>query len=303
MAYSDWAGELEDLIKGTVVTNELMRQHTSWRIGGPAEVFVNPLGVADLRQVFKFSRQNSIPLTVIGAGTNLLVRDGGIKGIVVKIGEKMASLDVSGENITAGGGVKLGRLAAAACEAGIGGFEFLAGIPGTVGGAVVMNAGANGSSISGVVQEVFLLDPEGNEHRMGVGEMGYGYRTSFLQDSSYTVVGAAFCGRRRSPGDIKAEMSGYLARRKASQPLDMPNAGSVFKNPPGDAAGRLIEAAGCKGLRVGDAQVSPKHANFIVNLGAATARDVLTLIEEVRGRVFDRYGIKLLTEIRVLGID
>lgn len=303
MTRSDLVTELRNSIRGKVLIDEPMRQHTSWRIGGPADIFVAPLELADLRQVLGIAGKRNLPLTVIGAGTNLLVRDGGIKGIVVKIGEGMARLDISGDNITAGGGVKLGRLAASACRAGIGGFEFLAGIPGTVGGAVLMNAGAHGSSISEVVDKVVLVDREGNEHRRGVDRLGYGYRTSSLQGSSYTVVEACFRGSRRDPDDIKEQMSVYLARRRDSQPLDLPNAGSVFKNPPGDSAGRLIEAAGCKGLRIGDAQVSLKHANFIVNLGVATARDVLRLIEEVRERVLCRYGVKLLPEVQILGVD
>ncbi|MCL6635693.1 MAG: UDP-N-acetylmuramate dehydrogenase, partial [Peptococcaceae bacterium] len=175
------------------------------------------------------------------------------------------------------------------------------GIPGTVGGAVVMNAGANGSSIGALVREVLLLKPSGEYCRKTGAEMDFGYRSSVLQREFAIVVEAFFSCHPRDKEAIREEMEKHLARRKKTQPLTQPNAGSVFKNPPGDSAGRLIEAAGLKGLRIGDAQVSTLHANFIVNLGSATARDVLALIERIREAVFNRFGVELKLEVKVVG--
>ncbi|GBF34453.1 UDP-N-acetylenolpyruvoylglucosamine reductase [Desulfocucumis palustris] len=295
------AWDLGEIIASPIWEEEPMRRHTSWRIGGPAQIMVDLHGIEDLRQIVKFTRDRSVPLTVIGAGTNLLVRDGGIRGLVVKLGAGMDSLNVRDGMITAGAGLKLGRLSAAACDAGIGGFEFLAGIPGTVGGAVVMNAGANGSSVSKVVKEVVLLDREGNIFKREASELGFGYRRSNLLNSEYIVVEAVFRGEYCLPEIIREKINDFLTRRRTTQPYDLPNGGSVFKNPPGDSAGRLIESAGCKGLAAGDAQVSLKHANFIVNLGEATAMDVVSLINTVRNRVNQMSGIQLVTEVQILG--
>lgn len=295
------AWDLGKIIASPIWEEEPMRRHTSWRIGGPAQIMVDLHGIEDLRQIVKFTRDRSVPLTVIGAGTNLLVRDGGIRGIVVKLGAGMDSLNVRDCVLTAGAGLKLGRLSAEACGAGIGGFEFLAGIPGTVGGAVVMNAGANGSSVSKVVKEVVLIDREGNIFKRKASELGFGYRKSNLLNSEYIVVEAVFRGEYCLPEIIREKINDFLTRRRATQPYDLPNGGSVFKNPPGDSAGRLIESAGCKGLAAGDAQVSLKHANFIVNLGEATAMDVVSLINTVRNRVNQMSGIQLVTEVQILG--
>ncbi|MCL6479358.1 MAG: UDP-N-acetylmuramate dehydrogenase [Peptococcaceae bacterium] len=280
-----------------------MSLHTSWRIGGPAEIFVEPRGIEDLKVIIKYAGNKGIPLTVIGGGTNILVRDGGIGGIVVKIGSGFADVKVDGETITAGGGVKLYRLASAAKEAGLGGFEFLAGIPGTVGGAVVMNAGAYGSFVSHLITEVTCVDFTGDLQRLYSGQIEWGYRKSALQDRNMIVVAAVFRGYPRDQDRIAADTERFLSSRKAKQPLEYPSAGSVFKNPPGNYAGKLIQDAGCQGLRMGDAQVSAKHANFIVNLGKARAADVLDLIEAVREKVLLNSGVNLEMEVKVLGRD
>ncbi len=303
MASKGLAWDLKMKITSPVLEEEPMRQHTRGRIGGPAQVMVDLCSKEDLQQIIQYSRERHVPLTVIGAGTNLLVRDGGIRGIVVKLGAGMSSLNVQDGVITAGAGVRLGHFSAVACTEGIGGFEFLAGIPGTVGGAVVMNAGANDSSVSKVVEEVVLIDRDGNIFKRKASELGFNYRKSNLLNSEYIVVEAVFRGENRLPEIIREKINGFLARRKATQPYDLPNAGSVFKNPPGDSAGRLIESAGCKGLQTGGAQVSLKHANFIVNLGEATAVDVIRLINIVRDRVYEMSGIQLVTEVQILGDD
>lgn len=295
--------ELENLRAGTVRSGEPMQRYTTWRIGGPADILIEPQNVAGLVKVLNYARGKSFPVTVIGSGSNLLVRDGGIRGVVVKIGPGLASLKTSEKTVIAGAGVKLNRLTAAAREAGIGGLEFLAGIPGTMGGAVVMNAGANGAAMRDLVKEVTVVDPAGRVSRLPGDELGFGYRQSNLKSRSLIVVEATCLGVFKKPGEIQAAMENFLARRRASQPLARPSAGSVFKNPPEEAAGRLIELAGVKGLRVGDAQVSPVHANFIVNIGAAAARDVLELIDRVRELVDRRFGVRLQLEVEVVGED
>ncbi|MFZ5631870.1 MAG: UDP-N-acetylmuramate dehydrogenase [Bacillota bacterium] len=303
MPAPDHCVELVSLVKGGVMFQEPMSLHTSWRIGGPAEIFVEPRGIEDLKVIIEYANGHGIPLTIIGGGTNLLVRDGGIGGIVVKIAGGFADIRVDGETITAGGGVKLYRLASAAREAGLGGFEFLAGIPGTVGGAVVMNAGAYGSFVSHLITGVSCVDLTGNLLRLDSGQMAWGYRKSALQDRNMIVVEAVFRGYPRDKYRIAADIEKFLSSRKAKQPLEYPNAGSVFKNPPGNYAGKLIQEAGCQGLRVGDAQVSTKHANFIVNLGKARAADVLDLIAAVREKVLLNSGVSLEMEVKVLGRD
>lgn len=295
--------ELLALIPGRVRAGEPMKKHTSWRIGGPADIFAEPGNRRELQLVVSFARDNGIPLTVIGAGSNLLVADGGIRGIVVKIGNVMARVSATGNEITAEAGAKLAVVAATARDAGLGGFEFSAGIPGTIGGAVSMNAGANGSAVGMLVRNVLILSFEGNFVSKSREDMCFSYRKSVLHAEPAIIVEATFTCCPRDKELIRAEMADYLARRKASQPLCYPNAGSVFKNPPGDSAGRLIEAAGLKGVRVGNAQISTLHANFIVNLGSATAKDVLALIEHVGEVVNSRFGVDLQPEIRFTGYD
>lgn len=289
------------IMPGRVRAGELMKKHTSWRIGGPADIYVEPASRGELQLAVSYAHELSIPLTVIGAGTNILVSDEGIRGIVIKIGSGLDWISVNENIIFAEAGAKLSRVASVARDAGLGGFEFSAGIPGDVGGAVVMNAGANGASVGAQVKEILLLNPEGVYFKKTKDEMNFGYRSSALQSELAVVVEAVFSCCRRDRNAINEDMDTYIKKRKDTQPLHYPNAGSVFKNPPGESAGRLIEAAGLKGERVGDAQISLMHANFIINLGAATARDVLMLINKARASVLDRFGIDLKPEVKVLG--
>lgn len=289
------------IMPGRVRFGELMKKHTSWRIGGPADIYVEPASRGELQLAVSYAHELSIPLTVIGAGTNILVSDEGIRGIVIKIGSGLDWISVNENIIFAEAGAKLSRVASVARDAGLGGFEFSAGIPGDVGGAVVMNAGANGASVGAQVKEILLLNPEGVYFKKTKDEMNFGYRSSALQSELAVVVEAVFSCCRRDKNAINEDMDTYIKKRKDTQPLHYPNAGSVFKNPPGESAGRLIEAAGLKGERVGDAQISLMHANFIINLGAATARDVLMLINKARASVLDRFGIDLKPEVKVLG--
>lgn len=297
------ARELMRLLPGQVRLDEPMKLHTTWRIGGPADLFVEPDGVASLAQALAFARRENLPVTVIGNGSNLLVKDGGIRGLVVKIGGGFRWLNIQGSRITAGAGTGLARLTGAAKEAGVGGFEFLAGIPGTVGGAVVMNAGAFGKATSDLCESVQLMDETGRLAERPGTALGFGYRTSNLQGSKLIVIAAVLQGTYREPQAIQAEMEDLFNRRKETQPLGHPSAGSVFQNPPGISAGFLIERAGGKGMRAGDAAISPVHANFIVNLGSATARDVLKLIEQVKIAVREKYAIELKPEVQIIGED
>lgn len=297
------AAKLERLLPGRVSFGEPLKLHTTWRIGGPADFFVEPRGTEELVRALAFAREESLPVTVIGGGSNLLVKDGGIRGLVIKIGGGFSRLEISGERVVAEAGVRLARLTGAALEAGVGGFEFLTGIPGTVGGAVVMNAGAFGRAAGDLCESVRLLDEDGRLKTLSRRELFFGYRTSSLQGKNAVVVEAAFRGALREPAAIRADMEAVQKRRWATQPSGYPSAGSVFKNPPGTSAGFLIEQAGAKGLRCGGAAVSPVHANFIVNLGGATARDVLDLISKVKTVVKQRFAVELELEVQVLGED
>jgi UDP-N-acetylmuramate dehydrogenase len=293
--------ELQQLVSGRARIGEPMNKHTSWRIGGPADYFIEPQSRAELQSVVSFANRRQIPLTVIGNGSNLLVSEKGIRGIVLKIGSSLARVSVIENDVVAEAGAKLSALAAVAGDSGLGGLEFSAGIPGTVGGAVIMNAGANGSSVGALVREVLLLNFAGRLfHRTGEA-LNFRYRSCELQQEPAIVVEVRFACYPREKQLIRQEMERFVARRLSTQPLRQPNAGSVFKNPPGDSAGRLIEAAGLKGLRVGDAQISSLHANFIVNLGKATASDVLALIDKTRETVLARNGVELLLEVQIIG--
>ncbi|MEW6771381.1 MAG: UDP-N-acetylmuramate dehydrogenase [Bacillota bacterium] len=292
---------LVNKIQGRVRYGEPLRNHTTWQIGGPADVLVEPASREDLATVLAFIRQEALPLAVIGNGSNLLVSDSGFRGVVIKIGEALGRVNINGERIFAEAGAKLGRVTAVAQAAGLGGLEFAVGIPATLGGAVTMNAGANGAAMADVVEKVTVVDYEGNECVLEHAEIGFGYRRSRLQELKAVVVEIVLHLTPDDPREIRRRSEECLRRRKVTQPLEYPSAGSVFKNPPGDAAGRLIELAGAKGLRIGDAMVSERHANFIVNLGNARARDVLALIGRVREMVREKFGVTLELEVKVLG--
>jgi UDP-N-acetylmuramate dehydrogenase len=294
---------IRDSLPGQAQLDEPMKFHTTWRIGGPADVLVEPDSMEGLRLTMDLVQKYNLPLTVIGNGSNILVCDRGIRGVVLKIGDGFSKVTVENNKITAGAGVKLVRLVNAALSKGIGGFEFLAGIPGTVGGAVVMNAGANGAAFCDILEYVFLMDPSGKTIRRSSEELGFDYRMSNLQGASLIVLEAYCLGVSREKKDIQQKIDEMLEKRKNTQPTSSATAGSVFKNPPGTSAGFLIDQAGGKGLRVGDAMVSAVHSNFIVNLGKATAREVLDLIDQVKELVIQRFGTELTLEVKVLGED
>lgn len=281
-----------------------MREYTTFRIGGPADVLAEPASVGELSALLRLADTHGVPKVVIGLGSNLLVRDGGVRGLVIRIGEAMAGIRYDGEaTLTAGAGAALKDVAAAAARYGLAGLEFAEGIPGSVGGAVAMNAGAYGGEMSAVVRSGLVVDGAGSIDRQHAAALGFGYRRSAVQDKAWVVVEAKFSLSPGDPAAIQRRMAELAVERRSKQPLSVASAGSVFKRPAGHYVGPLIESAGLKGLRVGDAQVSPLHAGFIVNVGEATCAQVLRLVELVQAEVRRLSGVSLELELRVLGED
>ncbi len=280
--------------------NELLRKHTSFRIGGPADYFCVPGSEEELNEALQFARERRLPVAVAGAGTNLLALDKGFRGLVIKLSGGLKQLKIRGRTLYLGAGVLIPQLLNSMARRGLGGVEFLAGIPGTVGGAVVMNAGAWGKEIGRYVDRVRLMDSKGKEVILKRKRMGFSYRKSVLQKGKYIVTEVVLKLRKSDRRLIKKKIKEYLKQRKASQPLGSPNAGSIFKNPRGKFAGRLLEEAGCKGMRIGDAQISTKHGNFIVNLGEAKARDVIKLITRAQTIVKRKFKIRLEPELKIM---
>lgn len=300
MDCSQLAGVLNENGIATAL-NEPMSHHTTFKIGGNADIFVTVPDVDRLIFALKSFKEFNVPFTVIGNGSNLLVSDLGIEGAVVCLSE-MDGISYDGScEITCGGGVRLSRLCTFAAENNLQGMEFAWGIPGTVGGAVYMNAGAYDSEMCNVVTECSAVDTDGSVVTLSAEQLEFGYRKSALQTTSLTVVSVKV---RLSPGDgneIRRKMDDIFARRRQKQPLEYPSAGSVFKRPQGNFAGTLIEKSGLKGYSVGGAMVSEKHAGFIVNTGNATASDVKQVIEHVREEVFLKYSVRLERELKYIG--
>ena len=283
----------------TVLEREPMKNHCSFRIGGPAAVFIEPAFESELAALRRFLREENIPCTFIGNGTNLLVRDEGIDGVVVHLGEQFSAIRVEGEFLCAEAGVTLAQLAVTAREHGLAGLEFAHGIPGSLGGAVMMNAGAYGGEMRDVVVSVRYMNAQGNIAETD--EPGFGYRKSMFADTEYVILGAKIRLRRDDPAAVRARMMELWEKRSGSQPLDKPSAGSFFKRPVSGYAAAMIEEAGLKGLTVGGAQVSEKHAGFVINAGGATCADVMALAEQVQRAVFEKFGTRLEPEVRFLG--
>jgi UDP-N-acetylmuramate dehydrogenase len=301
--------EIEDF-KGEIREREPMSRHTSYAIGGPADVFAVPVDRDDLSALLREIREKGLNYIVIGGGTNLLVRDGGFRGVVISL-QRMQDVRIEREYRSIGGafavvaaeaGMPLQKLLSFTVEEGLTGLEFAAGIPGSVGGAVCMNAGTASGEIGDVVDSVTLLSPEGSMTTRGREEMGFGYRTSSISEG-HVVLDVHIVLRRGDRDKIKAHVRELLDARKKRQPAGYPNAGSIFKNPQEESAGKLIEEAGLKGTTVGNAQVSGKHANFIVNKGHARASDVLALMELVKEKVLQVHGVRLEPEIKIIGED
>ena len=283
----------------SVLENEPMKSHCSFRIGGPAALYLEPSSGEETAALMRFLRFRGVPCTVIGNGTNLLVRDEGIPGAVIRLGERFSALRFDGDCVSAEAGVTLAHLAVAAKERGLAGLEFAHGIPGSLGGAIMMNAGAYGGEMRDVVVSVRYLDAQGEIRETA--EPGFAYRKSAFTDSDCVILGARLRLHPDAPEAIHARMLELWAKRSASQPLDRPSAGSFFKRPASGYAAAMIEGAGLKGLSVGGAQVSEKHAGFLINTGNATCADVLALRERVQAEVLEKYGTLLEPEVRLLG--
>ena len=294
---------LKELPSTRVREEEYLRHHTTFKIGGPADLFVEPTTMAELSFALRTIHEFDVPVTIIGCGSNILVKDGGIRGAVVSVRHMTQIMDCNDNVLCIGSGYMLKDASEFAWENGLTGLEFAIGIPGTLGGAVFMNAGAYDGEMSHVVTAVRAVDFQGNIKEYDASHLDFGYRHSVFHDN-HEVIGEVIMTLK--PGDkaaIKSRMDELTEKRESKQPLEFASAGSTFKRPPGYFAGTLIEQTGLKGLSVGDAQVSHKHAGFVINTGSASAKDVLDLIAEVQRRVYDQHGVHLEPEVRMIGED
>lgn len=307
----------EQLPQLSLMQDEPMKKHTTFRIGGPADYYAEP-DVSQISKLIEIAKACDMPVAVIGNGSNLLVGDKGIRGLVIGIGKGLSAIEVTeavaqqstaqdltaqgnGRIITAGAGAILAAVAAKAAEASLSGLEFASGIPGSVGGAVVMNAGAYGGEIKDVLIDATVLTVDGELRTVTRDELDLSYRHSIVPEKGYIVLSARFMLTPKPQDEIKAYMAELRAKRVEKQPLEYPSAGSTFKRPEGYFAGKLIMDAGLRGYSVGDAQVSQKHCGFVVNKGEATAADVLTLIKDVQETVLKQFGVKLEPEVKMIG--
>lgn len=280
---------------------EPMSKHTTFEIGGPADVYVMPKTPEDVAAVVKVCRDADVPMIAVGNGSDLLVSDDGLRCVVMQLLDNMAGVRVEGTRIVAQAGATNAQVARVALDAGLAGYEFASGIPGTVGGAAIMNAGAYGGEFKDVCVELACVTPEGEAVRVSREEADLSYRHSMMADAGYVVTEVVFDFVSDDAAAIEARMEDLRARREEKQPLEMPSAGSTFKRPEGYFAGKLIQDAGLRGYRVGGAQVSEKHTGFVVNAGGATAEDVRRLISDVQERVFEKFGVRLEPEVKMLG--
>ena len=287
--------------KQNVKIEEPMAKHTTFRIGGPAQYLVAPQNVEELGQIVMLCRAEDTPYFILGHGSNLLVSDAGMTGVVILLDQNFSHFSIEGTTVRAMAGVMLGRLGLATRDAGLTGFEFAAGIPGTLGGAVMMNAGAYGGEMKDIVATVQLMDRDGNLSERTGEEMDFSYRHSAVEGTDYIVVGATLSLQQGDREQITQRMEELATARRTKQPLEFPSAGSTFKRPEGYFAGKLIMDAGLAGYQVGGAQVSEKHCGFVINKGGATAADVIQLIEDVRQKVYDKYQVTLEPEVRLVG--
>ena len=287
-------------VRGRLTENAPLAQLTWFRVGGAAEVMFRPADLDDLA-AFLAGKPKDVPVTVMGVASNLLIRDGGVSGIVIRLGRGFVDIVANDDEITAGAGALDLNVALAACTAGIADLEFLSGIPGTVGGGLRMNAGAYGREFKDALREATALDGDGHRHDLELGEMDLSYRHCGAP-ADWIFVATRLKGRRDDPSAIGARMATIQAQREATQPIRARTGGSTFANPPGHKAWELIDRAGCRGLTRGGAAVSDKHTNFLINTGSATAADLEALGEEVRRRVRDKTGIGLEWEIKRIGV-
>lgn len=302
MSDTDILGKLQDIVgSDNIVSDEPMRKHTTFRIGGNADIFVRPESKEQIAEILRLCRKQDVPYFILGNGSNLLVGDRGFRGVVINIMDNMNDIKVDGGVIKAQAGAMLIKVSRAARDNSLTGLEFASGIPGTIGGAIYMNAGAYGGEMKDVVTKVTAMDAEGEIYTFGTDELEFSYRHSVIQQRDLIVLDVTM---KLAAGDQKIiddRMSELAVARRTKQPLEYPSAGSTFKRPEGYFAGKLIMDAGLRGYRVGDAQVSEKHCGFVVNRGNATADDVIKLIDDVKAKVSEKYDVVLEPEVRMIG--
>ena len=289
--------------KEQILEEEPMKKHTTFRIGGPAEYLILPQTAEEIADVVKLCRQEEIPWYIVGNGSNLLVADEGVRGVVIQLLRNFNQIQVEGCQIRMQAGAQNAAVAKRALDASLTGFEFAAGIPGTIGGAVVMNAGAYGGEMKQVVKSVKLMDTDGNIFELSNEEMKFEYRKSLLSSTDYIVLSAVIELQEGNIDEIKATMADYSNKRVTKQPLNLPSAGSTFKRPEGNFAAKLIDDCGLRGLTLRGAQVSDKHCGFVVNSGGADAKDILDLMFIVKSTVNGKFGIMLEEEVKIIGED
>lgn len=287
--------------KDRVLVDEPMKRHTTFRIGGPADFFLLPSTVDEVRGILEICREEELPYFILGNGSNLLVSDKGYRGVIIQLYRNFSNISVEGNEICASSGALLSQIAAAARNASLTGFEFAGGIPGTLGGAVFMNAGAYGGELKDVLKEAVVMTEQGEILTLPVEKLDMGYRTSRIKKAGYLVLEARLGLEQGDMDKIRDITKDLTEKRVSKQPLEYPSAGSTFKRPEGYFAGKLIMDAGLRGYQVGGAQVSEKHCGFVINKGNATAADVLTLIENVREKVQEQFGVTLEPEVKFLG--
>ncbi|WP_210363735.1 UDP-N-acetylmuramate dehydrogenase [Bacillus sp. REN3] len=298
----DLADKLREMNIGPVKENEPLANHTSIKIGGPADIFIEPSSIENLQKAMETILATNVKWTVIGRGSNLLVTDKGIEGVVIKLGAGLDDLKIEGTRVTAGGGLSLVNFAITISRKGLSGLEFAGGIPGSIGGAVYMNAGAHGSDISRILEKAYVLFEDGTLEWLTNEEMKFSYRTSVLQsERPGIVVAAVFQLKEGDREKIVSELQKNKDYRKETQPYNYPSCGSVFRNPLPHYAGNLIEKSGLKGHRIGGAQISGLHGNFIINTGNATAEDVLAIIQHVKDTILAKDGVEMETEVEIIG--
>lgn len=294
--------ELQSIVQGTVMVNEPMSKHTSYGIGGPASAYIVPKDRSDLAEILKFASQYDVKTYFVGSGSNLLVADSGIDGLVITPAKALTDLNINGNTVIAESGVMLGRMVKECIKRNLSGIESLIGVPGTLGGALVMNAGAFGGEISNYLVSVEMMDMNGNISVHSPKDIEFSYRFSSIQHDEF-VLKATFELKEEHPDIIQEKRAQASSGRKTNQPLRFRSAGSVFKNPENYAAGYLIDQAGLKGKKIGDAEISKHHANFFVNHGNASSSDITSLIKLARKTVYEKFGIKLELEIKTIGFN
>lgn len=291
------------LEKDSIMIDEPMKEHISFKVGGPADILVRPKTEGEIKSIFEIVTKNNLPFLVKGNGTNILIKDGGFRGVVIEIADNFSSYKIEGNTVEIQTGALLSVIGKAVMEECLTGFEFASGIPGTLGGALAMNAGAYGGETKNIVRSVRVMDLEGNIFELSNEEMDFGYRHSILSDRKLIALSAKIELEKGDYEEIKLKMEDLALQRRTKQPLEYPSAGSTFKRPEGYFAGKLIQDSELKGCTRGGAMVSKKHSGFVINFDNATALDIITLIEHVKSEVLRCHGVKLEEEVKILGED